>query len=405
MSRRVAPSGASLGALPSAPPPLVVMLSAAHPPDDVRVVRKEAAALVQAGWRVRHICPGRADTPAEVAGVAIRPYPRRRSWVGRGLGIPALARRAAASGAAVLHGSEPDAWLAALLGARVMGARVVLDVHEHYPSRLDPRLPSPLRPAARMLLQALLRVCGRAADAIIVAKDGLADDFAAPDRVIAVRNYAPALPVTPRRHGPGPMTLVHAGALSLARGWPQMLKALGTAPPGTRLRLIGRFTDGSEAAFRASAEVLGLTPRIECLPWMPQPDALARVAECDIGLVLFQPGERNHDLALPHKLFDCMLAGLPVIVPDFAQEVALVVREAGCGECVDTADPMAIAGAIARLADPGRRAARGAAGRAAALGRFGWAGEAERLVALYGRLAPLPPNPRPAGGGQAGGGV
>ncbi len=79
-----------------------------------------------------------------------------------------------------------------------------------------------------------------------------------------------------------------------------------------------------------------------------------------------------------------------MIAPAFAEEVATVVREAGCGVLVDSADPAAIAAALARLADPARRAALGGAGRWAALGRFGWAGEAERLVALYRRLAPAP---------------
>ncbi|WP_135467559.1 glycosyltransferase [Crenalkalicoccus roseus] len=371
--------------------PLVVMLSAAHPPDDVRVVRKEGAALAEAGWRVRHLCPGPPEAARGVAGVAIETYRRRGGWRGRLLGLPALARRAAESGAAVLHASEPDAWLAALLAARASGARVVLDVHEHYPSRLDARLPAPLRPLARAALRALCRAAGRAADAVVVAKDGLAEDFAAPGRTVAVRNYAPDLPVAPRAHGPGPLTLVHSGALTASRGWPQMLGALALAPPDTRLRLVGRFTDGSEAAFLARAAALGLEGRIERLPWLPQREALARVAEADIGLVLFQPGETNHRLALPHKLFDCMLAGLPVIVPAFAEEVAAAVRAAGCGEVVDSADPAAIAAAIARLADPARRAALGAAGRRAALTRFGWAGEAARLVALYRRLAPLPP--------------
>ena len=52
-------------------PPLVLMLSAAHPPDDIRVVRKEGAALAAAGWRVRHLAPGGgAPAPAAVAGVA-----------------------------------------------------------------------------------------------------------------------------------------------------------------------------------------------------------------------------------------------------------------------------------------------------------------------------------------------
>ena len=120
------------------------------------------------------------------------------------------------------------------------------------------------------------------------------------------------------------------------------------------------------------------------------------MAEADIALVLFQPGAVNHRLALPHKLFDAMLAGLPVIAPAFATEVAAVVREAGCGELIDTADPTAIAAAIARLRDPARRAALGLAGRRAAEGRYGWPGEAARLVELYRRLAPLPD---PASGG------
>jgi len=370
--------------------PLVCLLSAAHPPDDVRVVRKEGAALAAAGWRVLHVAPGPSAVTGEVAGVALAPYPRRPGWLGRLRGIPALARRARAAQPAVLHANEPDAWVAALLAARGRPTRVVLDVHEHYPSRLDARLPPALRPLGQAALRLFCRLAAWPADAVVVAKDGLDRDFAAPGKTVAVRNYAPAVAIAPRRHRPGPLTLAHVGALGRARGWPQMLEALTRAPPGTRLRLIGRFTDGSEAAFWAMAEAHGLTDRIEATGWRPQPEALALLAECDIALVLFQRGERNHDLALPHKLFDGMLAGLPVIAPDFGAEVAAVVREADCGELVDTGDAAAIAAAIGRLADPARRAALGAAGRAAALGRFGWSGEAARLVELYDRLAPRP---------------
>jgi glycosyltransferase involved in cell wall biosynthesis len=100
-------------------------------------------------------------------------------------------------------------------------------------------------------------------------------------------------------------------------------------------------------------------------------------------MVLFQRGEENHRLALPHKLFDAMAAGLPVIAPAFAEEVAAVVRAAGCGLLVDSGDPAAVAAAIGALADPGRRAALGAAGWRAARGPFAWEGEAARLLALY----------------------
>jgi glycosyltransferase involved in cell wall biosynthesis len=366
---------------------MILMLSAAHPPDDIRVVRKEAAALAEAGWPVCHLAPGPADAPARVAGVAIETYRRPPGWRGRLLNLPRLARRAAASGARILHASEPDAWLAAIWAARRSGARVVLDVHEHYPSRLDSRLPRPLRPLARAALRLGCRLAARAADAVVVAKDGLAEDFAAPRRTIAVRNYALPVALAPREHRPGPLTLVHAGAMTRSRGWPQLLAALALLPADTRLRLIGRFTDGTEAAFLAEASRLGLAPRIECLGWRPHAEALALMAEADIALVLFQPGETNHQLALPHKLFDAMLAGLPVIAPSFATEVAAILRESGCGRLVETADPLAIASAVRDLACPERRARLGAAGRLAATTRYAWPPEAARLVTLYRELA------------------
>jgi len=375
-------------------PPDILLLSAAHPPDDLRVVRKEGAALAAAGWRVTHLAPGEVPCPS-LAGVALETAPGRRGWGGRIAGIPRLAARAAASGARVLHASEPDAWLAAILAARRSGARVVIDVHEHYPSRLDARLPAPLRPLGRGALRLACRLAGWAADAVVVAKDGLDADYGVPGRTIAVRNYALAETVAPRRHAPGPLTLVHSGAMAVSRGWPQLLDALVLAPPGTRLRLIGRFTDGSEPAFWARAEALGLAGRIERLDWLPHPEALARMAEGDVALVLFQPGEENHRLALPHKLFEAMLAGLPVLVPGFAEEVARVVREAVCGVLVNSASPVAIAAGLARLTDPARRAALGAAGREAALTRYPWAAEAARLVGLYeGLLGPAPATSR-----------
>nr|WP_246523708.1 glycosyltransferase family 4 protein [Neoroseomonas eburnea] len=367
----------------SSPP--ILLLSAAHPPADTRVVRKEGAALAAAGWRVLHLCPAIGDPPARVDSVEIVPHRHRRLR-----GLLALARDAAALRPAVIHASEPDAWLAALLAARRCGARVVLDVHEHYPSRLDARLPAVMRPLARAAIALACRLMGRTADAVVVAKDGLDAPFAGARRLVAVRNYAPAPVEAPRAHGPGPLVLGHLGAIGRARGWPQMLAALALAPPDTRLVLVGRFTDGSEPAFHARAAELGLADRVEVTGWLPQAEALQRLGACDIALVLFQQGEENHRLALPHKLFDAMAAGLPVIAPRFAEEVAAVVRESGCGLLVDSGDPAGIVAAVVQLADPTRRAALGEAGWRAARWRFAWETEAERLVGLYREFVPRP---------------
>lgn len=363
----------------------ILMLSAAHPPEDVRIVQKQGAALAAAGFRVAHLAPGSGEA-AEFHGVRILPVAGASGWRARIMGIGALARRAAALAPRAIHAHEPDSWLAARMAARRCGARVVLDVHEHYPSRLDAQLPRVMRPLGRVAIGGACRALAAGADAVIVAKDGLDDAFGGAARCTPVRNYATALPIAPRRHADGPLTLLHLGALGRSRGAFLMLDALALLPPATRLTLIGRFTDGTEDAFWAAATASGLRARITSLPWMERPAALAEAARCDIALVLFQPGIENHRLALPHKLFDAMLAGLPVIVPDFATEVAGVVASTGCGLAIDVANPASIADAVRALASPDRRNAMGARGRAAALGRYGWDAEAARLVELYRRL-------------------
>lgn len=380
-------SGAARAGAAGARAPLVCLLSAAHPADDTRVVRKEGAALAAAGYRVLHLCRGE-DAPArELLGVALQTVPARS----RRAALPALLRAVLAARPAVVHASEPDSWAVALLAARRLGARAVLDVHEHYPSRLDARLPPALRPAARAALRAALAAMGRRADAVVLAKDGLEGDFPGARRAVAARNHA-VVPegLAPRAHGAGPPTLLHLGAITRARGWPQMLAALALLPEA-RLLVLGRFTDGSEAAFRAEAGRLGLSPRVEVAGWLPADRALARAAaEADVNLILFQPGEENHRLALPHKLFDGMAAGLATVAPRFAEAVARIVEGTGCGALCDPADPLSIAEAVRACADPARRAAMGAAGRRAAEGEWGWPAEAARLVALYRELAPLP---------------
>jgi glycosyltransferase involved in cell wall biosynthesis len=368
----------------------VLMLSAAHPADDVRIVVKEGAALAAAGWRVIHLAHG--VTTGTLHGVELRGHGGPgRGWRARLRHIPALARMAAAQRPAVIHAHEPDSWIAARLAAARCGARVVLDVHEHYPSRLDARLGAgparALRPAARALLAALCRLIAWRADAVVLAKDGLDGAFG---RCVAVRNYAEASSVAPRRHTAGPLRLLHLGALGAARGAFTMLDALARLPDAT-LVLLGRFTDASEAAFDTRAAALGIAARIEKHGWLPRTAALDQAARCDIALVLFQPGVENHRLALPHKLFDAMVCGLPVVVPAFAEEVSRIVAESGCGLAIDTADAAAVARAATTLSDPALRARMGASGHAAALTRFAWQGEAERLVALYRRLLPTSP--------------
>lgn len=167
-----------------------------------------------------------------------------------------------------------------------------------------------------------------------------------------------------------------------------MLDALAlTAQPGVTLRLVGGFTDRSRSDFDSRVAELELGHRVDVEPWLPFEDAFERLLDADIGLILFQPNIQNHVFASPHKLYDYMLAGLPVIGPAFAVEVARVVQQFDCGILVDSSNPAEIASALNRLASDGDlRRRMGERGRRAVLNDLNWEREAVRLLELYRRL-------------------
>ena len=197
---------------------------------------------------------------------------------------------------------------------------------------------------------------------------------------------------------PGPLRLVALGAMGRARGWPAALDAIARAADRTiRLEVVGPFTDGSAGDFARAAARLGITGRVSATGGLPRSEALARAAEAHAALVLFAPGPANHDAALPHKLFEAMALGLPVVVAATSRPAAALVRRTGCGLVVDSGDPDAIATALDALAaDPEARGRMGEAGRRALTADYAWEEDAGRLAWLHRRLA------RRAGGAPRG---
>lgn len=388
----------------------ILFLSSTHQADDRRVVALQAASLAAAGFAVLHLCREGHEPPPGVPTHGLR---RRPGLVGRLAVLPRLLGAALRARPATIQASEPDTWAVALLAKALTGCRVVFDVHEDYadPHRLT-RLPGWLRRPAADAIRGAFRLMSRWTDAAVLATPVLAERFpAGPDRPprVLVRNLVPRHEAeTMPRASPdraGPLRLVALGAMGRLRGWPVALGALArAADPTIRLEVIGPFTDGSAADFAATADRLGLGPRVAAIGPLPRSQALARAAEAHAALVLFAPGPANHEAALPHKLFEAMALGLPVVVAETCRPAAVLVRRTGCGLVVDSADPASVAAAFEALAaDPALRGRMGAAGQQALLADYAWEEDAARLAALHRRLARLheeapPRTARPASG-------
>lgn len=373
----------------------ICFLSSMHPAFDKRVFDKEAMSVVRAGYLVTHLCYG-PEEPQIRDGIVIDIEPRRKGLVARAASLVQLYRRAKAIDADIYHCNEVDSWLVGVFLKLIRRKKIIFDVHEHYPANFaEIHFARPLRPLVRFLVRGFMRALTPFTDHLIFAKRSVAPDFpgAKNKHTFVFNNISTEhKDVAPegteegiRALYDGKITAVHTGLYNRARGWPQLLKAMSLMRNSQmEVLYLGTLNDGSEDDFKAAVRKYGLEERVHCLGWKPFKEAYQHVVNCQIGLLTFQPVRTNYFFAYPHKLFDYMLAGMPVIAPEFAWEVKEIVKEAECGLLVDTADPGALAAALDSLIDDTGQARRmGANGRRAVLEKHNWENEAEKLLETY----------------------
>lgn len=368
----------------------VCFLSSLHPPMDKRVFDKEARSLVGGGYRVIHLAPGDGSVK-QVDGVQIVTYQGLKGIFGRLAQFVRLYRLANNVNADVYHCNEVDSWMVGVALRILKGKYCVFDVHEHYPEDFAENYCSKwAQPIVRAMIAALINVLSRMASGVVLAKSSLEKDFShlPKDRVHLVENFVSLAALkSEARHEvrEPPLKLIHLGLIGRLRGWPQLLEALTVARcQSAQLLILGATNDESEQELRAEIDRLGLSSRVRYESWLPYEEAMAQVRMSDAGLIMFQPGLFNHVHALPHKMFDYMAGELAVIAPEFAVEVAAIVRDAQCGLLIDSSKPDSIAKAIDHLCDnPNQLQGLGRRGRAAVLSRYNWEAEAEKLLAMY----------------------
>ncbi len=370
----------------------ICFLSSMHPAKDKRVFEKEAVALAAAGFEVLHLSPGSVEESGEYSGVRIITYPRRKGIRGRLAQLRSLYRRALELDADVYHCNEVDSWFVGILLRLRRGKGCVFDVHEHYPSTFaESRFPKAVRPVVAGGIRFLFRCLTPLTDAVVAAKRSVVGDFKSAGRkIVLVQNYTPLAGVrwaSECRSGDTrrPLTLVHLGLFSKVRGWPQTIEALTLMQDKTvRLEIVGEINDGTRDELVRRIVECGLQERVTLREWMPFRQAFELLCRADVGLVVFQPGILNHVYALPHKMFDYMAAGMAVVCPEFAEEIAPIVRESGCGVLVDPANARQLAAALDALAlAPDELRRMGERGQRAIRERYNWEAEADALLNLY----------------------
>ena len=140
--------------------------------------------------------------------------------------------------------------------------------------------------------------------------------------------------------------------------------------------------------------------RLAVLPAVPEAELLDWTAGADVAFVGAPPRTLNQRLTLPNKLFQSLMAGVPIVVGAGTEHCRLTEAER-VGRCCDVDVPASIAAAIADLlaAGPDDRERLRAHCRSVALERYSWEATRGGLVELYRRLgADTGEQPAPAVG-------
>jgi glycosyltransferase involved in cell wall biosynthesis len=148
--------------------------------------------------------------------------------------------------------------------------------------------------------------------------------------------------------------------------------------------IMGRNFGTTQAQLEALIESEGVTERVRIIPPIPYNELLEWTASADVGLIIYAPDySPNVQMMLPNKLFEYMMAGLPVLSSPL-EAIVEVIDTYQVGQVLSSPAPPAIGEAINRiLAAPAALASMRERALRATQEEYHWEKECLQLLSLY----------------------
>ncbi|MCL2504431.1 MAG: glycosyltransferase [Coriobacteriia bacterium] len=353
-------------------------------------VKREAQALADAGYDITVIADARQD-PCVPDNETVDNIRIRRIRKSSRIPYWSIVRPLLEEHADIYHGHDIDSLFPVIAAATRGGRKVkaVYDSHElwsgHAPDKIHAKRRQLLRFEGAML---------RRADALITASPAYTEaiverhSYKGPAQTLlnVPRMYTDAelRPHWDAREANPLVIVAYVSVFQHGRGAVPLIKSLAHLPKHFVLDLIGPIPQPEyEKLMRQAAAPFD--DRVRFVGQVPAAEIMYRLAASHISAVPIEPLSLSYRLTAPNKLFDSLMAGTPILASDM-HIIADVTRAERAGEVCNVADPADVARAI--KAAYGHRWEYGRNGRAAAMARYNWDAEKDKLLGLYEELLP-----------------
>ena len=358
----------------------VCHVTSAHEKESVRIFHKECVSLAKAGYDVTLVQQGESydKSGVHIVGFGAVASNRIKRML---LTSRAAYKKAVEVNADIYHLHDPEL-LPYALKLKRRGKQVVFDSHEHTAEAILEKewLPATIRKAVYSLYDRYQKGICRKIDGIISVTPNIIRYFMECNpNTCQVANY-PILKTEPQAPREKNKRVVFAGGISRQWNHHTIIQAL-EANPDCRYCLCG-----PSGKYLDTLKQLHAWSQVDYMGKIPHAQVADELAQSSIGMALLSPG-RNTDWQNGTigntKIFEEMMAGLPVICTDFVLWKEFVDRYQ-CGICVDPTNVDEIASAIRYLLDhPEEAKQMGENGRRAVKEEFNWGVEEKKLFALY----------------------
>src|SRR5208283_896290 len=297
----------------------VVHLTSVHSAFDIRIFHKECKSLARSGFQVTVIAPHGRDEVSE--NVQIRAVPQMKGrWPRMTLTAWRVLQESLRQKADLYHFHDPELIPVGLF-LRAQGEKVIYDVHENLPKDVlcKDYLPKWSRRFLAGILDHLETLASRHFSALVAVSPTIAARFrAANQRTVLIQNFpviaevAASSPVPWEKRG---MEVAFVGGLLEERGIREMVRAMGLLPARCTAKLDIASQDNPLRLMPELEREAGWS-RVCYQGHLNRREISGLLGRVRAGLVLYLPEPCNLE-AMPHKMFEYMAAGIPVIASDF----------------------------------------------------------------------------------------